>query len=224
MSHLRLFPSDSPVLERSVTYADSEDSNLRSNVSTEKLNYCLTVQLRRELRELVGDDEIQLEIALRRAAGEPVRTTAIELGLDPATVSRRGARAFRQIRIGAVAKVTLALLARDGGATVNPTTCMPVRAATSGFGVSMKDYNQSFTSLPTWQQIANWLVRHLEEFTLPPSSGSALYVGAWHNQSAECWELDGTQILGTRELAWQVALEQGQSAYYDFKACRAVFV
>lgn len=181
-------------------------------------------QLRRELLEIT-ESELDLELAMRRAAGEPIRTTAKDLGIDASTVSRRGTRALRFIQSAIVAKVTCTSLRRQGGATL-PLNLRIVPSDLNAFAVSLAGYNRPFEGLPSWQQVAAWIRKNWSTLLLPDESIDdelrIRYIGAWHESGHS--ELDITVIIREEAMARRIAYDNGQRAIYHFASRRAIYV
>lgn len=224
----RAYSSDSPVFQRlSVGRQGGRFSRDNDKEQIEQqLQWQASDKLRGELLELVDGNESDLELAIRRADGEPVRTTAEVLNLDPSTVSRRGVRALRQIHSGILGKLICALLRREGGATVSLTNPRPTAADCNTFGISVADSSQAFDSIPDWRQVANWLRKHWSALqVLDDSDRDELrirYVRAFHDRGRT--ELDVTVVIRDEITARQFALENGQKAIFHFATSRIIHV
>lgn len=217
----RSYPPESAVFRRQSRVNDNKDIE-------QQLQWQASDKLRGELLELVDGRENDLELAIRRADGEPVRATAALLNLDPSTVSRRGERALLHIHTGILGKLICALLKREGRATASLTNPRPIATNCDAFAVSVADCNQAFDGLPEWRQVANWLRRHWPDLQLSDDSDDdelrIRYVEAWHDHDHGHTELDVIVVIQDENTARTIALENGQKAIFHFATSRMIDV
>lgn len=182
-------------------------------------------KLREELSSLV-ESELDLELAIRRGEGEPVRTTAELLNLDPSTVTRRGERALRTIHSAIVAKLVCALLNRTGSATMTLTEPRPIDPHRDAFAVSIGRHNQFFGCIVTWQLVDEWIRKNWTVLHCPTECNHdelrIRYIwGRYHEGRTE---LSITRIIRDEFTARQVALEHGQNTIYHMATGRTLAV
>lgn len=225
MPRMRSYPPDSSVFDSLASGVGSssgstEDTDLSTELSELENYWDNLAALRMTLLEIVDYDELKLELALRRAMDEPVRTTASELGIHPSTASRLGRQAFQQVQIGALAKLMRSLLRRDGGATLSVVTWRPINPGLDAYAVSVSGYERKFETLPIWKEIAAWIEQHWETLQLPEyqidDDLHIRHIGGWYEQTTNTWILDVSVVITGKQKAIAVARKNNQKAIYNF--------
>jgi hypothetical protein len=99
------------------------------------------------------------------------------------------------------------LLKDSGGFTFDPTTG---KDATSGFAVSLPDYETKIKGHASSVQIAAYAKKHAAELADP-----AAHLGGWFNEEDQTTYLDVSHVLKSHEEAQKTAAKHNQLAYFD---------
>lgn len=167
MPRSRSFDPQSRVFDKLVFHHDVPDDSGTGDCLT--VRHWRNIKLRDELVAIVGS-ELDLELAIRRSEGEPVRVTAELLRLDPSTVTRRGEKALRFLHCGILAKLICVSLRRKHWCIASLQKVKRYKADETGFVVALPETVRSFDLYPAQQPVAGWIQESMPDLRLAHGS------------------------------------------------------
>lgn len=214
---LRYFPVDASVFLLLVTgFRDPFDEAERQAQIQERHEWLS--RLRRELLELVGFDELMLDLALR-SGNISNRTSAEHFQISSSKANRAGHRGRLLIETGTLAKLILALMNRDGDAVVVPGRPLQVlRSRNNGWVVPLPGLSKRFSKSPNWPQVAQFVRKHWDVIHATESDcdGNQLVIAGWKDEGKFTTHV--ANVFESRKEALTAANQRGINVVYDFAA------
>ncbi len=214
---LRYYPIDAFVFFLLVTgFRNPFDEKERREKLQERHEWLS--RLRRELLELVDFDELMLDLALR-LGNVSNRVSAEHFQISSSKANRAGHRGHFLIETGTVAKLTLALMKREGDSIIVPGQPPQVlRSRKGGFVVPFANLTKEYSQLPIWRQVARFIRKHWNVVHSPESCthDNPPVIAGWVDDGQ--FSVHVANVVESHEEAISVAKKCGVNVVYDFAA------
>lgn len=172
-----------------------------------------------EIKEILGRflKPMEVDVFLRREQlGQTYDEIGRRLSINRGNAQKNFKKGKIKGRVHFTALFMHELLSKNGGCTVDPNTFE--RTGFVGYAVSKKDCRLSFSEVPSYQQIYDYLWEHHDQLKIgrDESDLSPLYAGG--SQKPESgWMLELTYVVPVYCRAWALGILENQSTIFDFQ-------